>query len=47
MTDPLPLALDAARAAGRAILGFYGQPLTVDAKADDSPLTQADLAAQL
>ncbi len=45
MTDLLALALDAARAGGDAILGYYGQPLTVDAKADDSPLTQADLAA--
>lgn len=45
MTDLLALALDAARAGGDAILGFYGRPLTVDAKADDSPLTQADLAA--
>lgn len=31
--------------AGREILRFYGQPLTVDAKADDSPLTQADLSS--
>ncbi|WP_412068016.1 3'(2'),5'-bisphosphate nucleotidase CysQ [Rubrivirga sp. IMCC43871] len=45
MTDLLALALDATRAGGDAILGYYGQPLTVDAKADDSPLTQADLAA--
>ena len=45
MTDPLALAVDAARAAGRAILGYYGRPLPVDAKADGSPLTQADLAA--
>ena len=45
MTDPLDLALDAAHAAGRAILGYYGRPLPVDTKADDSPLTQADLAA--
>ena len=34
-----------AESAGREILKFYGQPLTVDAKADDSPLTQADLAS--
>jgi len=34
-----------AEAAGREIMHFYGQPLTVDAKADDSPLTQADLAS--
>lgn len=34
-----------AEAAGQETLRFYGQPLTVDAKADDSPLTQADLAS--
>lgn len=34
-----------AEEAGQAILHFYGQPLTVDAKADDSPLTQADIAS--
>lgn len=34
-----------AEEAGHAILRFYGQPLKVDAKADDSPLTQADLAS--
>ncbi|MDB4385468.1 3'(2'),5'-bisphosphate nucleotidase CysQ [Opitutaceae bacterium] len=34
-----------AEEAGRKILRFYGTPLTVDAKADDSPLTQADLAS--
>ena len=45
MSRLLDLALDAAHAGGAAILTFYGQPLTVDAKADDSPLTQADLAA--
>ncbi|MGB3543393.1 3'(2'),5'-bisphosphate nucleotidase CysQ [Rubrivirga sp.] len=45
MPDLLPFALEAARAGGDAILEFYGQPLTVDHKADDSPLTQADLAA--
>ena len=45
MPDLIDLALDAARAGGEAILEFYGQPLTVDVKADDSPLTQADLAA--
>ena len=45
MSDLLDLALDAARAGGDAILGYYGRPLTVDAKADDSPLTQADLAS--
>jgi len=43
--DLLALALGAARAGGEAILGYYGRPLSVDLKADDSPLTQADLAA--
>ena len=45
MTDLLALALDAARAGGQAILEYYGQPLPHDVKADDSPLTQADLAS--
>jgi 3'(2'), 5'-bisphosphate nucleotidase len=31
--------------AGKAILSFYGQPVPVEKKADDSPLTKADLAA--
>ena len=39
------LAREAAEEAGRAILALYGRPLPVDLKADDSPLTQADLAA--
>ena len=39
------LAREAAGEAGQAILSLYGQPLPVDLKADDSPLTQADLAA--
>ncbi len=34
-----------AELAGKETLRFYGQPLTVDAKADNSPLTQADLAS--
>lgn len=34
-----------AAAAGQETLHFYGTALTVDAKADDSPLTQADLAS--
>ena len=34
-----------AAAAGIEILKFYGRKFTVDAKADDSPLTQADLAS--
>ncbi len=41
----LAVALDAALAGGRAILAHYGRPLPVDTKADDSPLTQADLAS--
>ena len=45
MSDLLDHALDAARAGGRAVLGFYKQPLPHDVKADESPLTQADLAA--
>lgn len=45
LPDLLTLARDAATAGGRAILPFYGQPIPVDRKADDSPLTQADLAA--
>ncbi len=31
--------------AGQAILSFYGQPIPVEKKSDDSPLTKADLAA--
>ena len=45
MTDLLTQARDAADAAGAAILGYYGRPIPVDRKADDSPLTQADVAA--
>lgn len=45
MNAPLATALDCTQDAGRLILGYYGRPLPVDAKADDSPLTQADLAA--
>ena len=45
MTDLLQTALDAARVAGEAILAHYGQPIPVDKKSDDSPLTKADLAA--
>jgi 3'(2'), 5'-bisphosphate nucleotidase len=37
--------LETARAAGEAILTHYGKEIPVDHKADDSPLTQADLAA--
>ena len=41
----LDLALRAALAGGDAIRPFLGQPIPVDRKADDSPLTQADLAS--
>lgn len=48
-TPPLADLLELARAAaldgGRAILPFVGRDLPHDVKADDSPLTQADLAA--
>ena len=37
---------DIARSAGAAILEIYGQDFTVERKADASPLTAADLAAQ-
>ena len=43
--DLLDLARAAALDGGRAILPFVGQDLPHDVKADDSPLTQADLAA--
>jgi 3'(2'), 5'-bisphosphate nucleotidase len=40
------VACQAARDAGRVILGFYGNPeLVVDVKADTSPVTAADRAA--
>ena len=41
----LSILRDIAEAAGLETLRFYGKQLTVDAKADDSPLTQADLAS--
>ena len=34
-----------AQRAGESILSFYGQPIPAEKKADDSPLTLADLAA--
>jgi 3'(2'), 5'-bisphosphate nucleotidase len=37
--------LTTARSAGQAILTHYGKEIPIDHKADDSPLTQADLAA--
>ena len=33
------------KSAGKEILAHYGQPLPVETKADNSPLTQADLAS--
>lgn len=46
-TDALLLAVaDIARSAGDAILEIYGQDFAVERKADASPLTAADLAAQ-
>ena len=47
--DPHRLLLDVvalAREAGRAILGIYAQAFTVQEKSDQSPLTEADLAAE-
>ncbi len=38
-------AIEIAKAAGQAILAFYDEEPTVTAKADDTPLTEADLAA--
>ncbi|MEM7256677.1 MAG: 3'(2'),5'-bisphosphate nucleotidase CysQ [Pseudomonadota bacterium] len=37
--------INIAKVAGRTILDFYEAELTVTAKADDTPLTEADLAA--
>lgn len=37
--------MDAALAAGEAILAIYETDFSVDRKADDSPLTQADREA--
>ena len=41
----LPELVDIARRAGDAILEIYESDFAVETKADDSPLTQADLAA--
>lgn len=43
--DLLPQALTIARKAGAAIMEIYVQDFAVEHKADDSPLTAADLAA--
>lgn len=46
LTDATRTALiDIVRRAGDAILEIYSAPFAVEHKADDSPLTQADLAA--
>lgn len=48
MTNPLPLLPDVvaiAREAGDAILEVYGRDFSVENKEDQSPLTEADLAA--
>jgi myo-inositol-1(or 4)-monophosphatase len=41
----LDLALDAAYAAGRTVMRYFGADLVVRHKAPDQPLTEADLAA--
>jgi len=43
----LPALLEIARQAGQAILDVYGREFSVTQKADDSPLTQADLASHV
>ena len=45
MNKLLLTAVEAARAAGRAIMEVYRQPFEVYTKDDDSPVTQADLRA--
>ena len=45
MTDLREACLALAREAGAAILEVYARDFDVEAKADDSPLTQADLAS--
>src|SRR5699024_541835 len=37
--------LKTAKQAGEAILAYYDEPIEVEKKADDSPLTKADLAS--
>ena len=39
-------ALDLARVAGDVAMGFFRRPIDVEAKADGSPVTRADLAAE-
>ncbi|MCR5645200.1 MAG: 3'(2'),5'-bisphosphate nucleotidase CysQ [Bacteroidales bacterium] len=45
MNDLILTAVEAARAAGRAIMEVYSQPFEVYTKDDASPVTQADLRA--
>lgn len=45
MLDPLELALEAASAAGSAIMDHYNSHLPARQKDDGSPVTDADLAA--
>ena len=45
MENLLPIAIEAARKAGKAIMEVYATPFEVYTKDDDSPVTQADLRA--
>ena len=45
MEKLLPIAIEAARKAGKAIMEVYATPFEVYTKDDDSPVTQADLRA--
>lgn len=44
-SNALDIIVDIARDAGRIILKFYTQEIQIETKADNSPLTAADLAA--
>lgn len=46
MTDLLPVMLKAALAAGQVIDTVYARPFTAEHKADGSPVTEADAAAE-
>lgn len=46
MSSPLEIAIAAARAAGAVILPYFRTPLLVETKADQSPVTAADRAAE-
>ena len=47
MTDPLlDVAIEAALAAGEAIMRVYAEPFEVIQKSDQTPVTEADLAAE-